>query len=38
MVAQRDNWMSIDNFLALDRESLDRKCQELNPLEGEELA
>lgn len=30
MVAQRDDWMSIENFLALDRESWDRKYEYRN--------
>jgi len=27
MVAQRDDWLSIEDFLALDRESLDQKYE-----------
>lgn len=27
MVARRDSWMSLEDFLALDRESLDQKYE-----------
>src|SRR5947207_1439918 len=30
MVAQRDEWMSIEDFLALDRENLDQKYEFIN--------
>ena len=30
MVARRDEWLSIDDFLALDRESLDQKYEYRN--------
>src|SRR5438445_8738199 len=30
MVAQRDKWLSLEDFLALDRESLDQKYEYMN--------
>ena len=30
MVAQRDDWLSLEDFLALDRESLDQKYEYIN--------